>query len=78
MWAVPQVCGCYPGICLTTEEKAWKNLSQGSRRVIRSFCNNTERGSNFPHITLRILKLLMNKTVVGLNIFRSLLHATYR
>ena len=22
-----------PGICLTTEEKAWKNLSQGSRRV---------------------------------------------
>ena len=23
----------YPGICLTTEEKAWKNLSQGSRRV---------------------------------------------
>jgi hypothetical protein len=23
----------YPGICLTTEEKARKNLSQGSRRV---------------------------------------------
>jgi len=22
-----------PGICLTIEEKAWKNLSQGSRRV---------------------------------------------
>jgi uncharacterized integral membrane protein len=23
----------YPGICLATEEKAWKNLSQGSRKV---------------------------------------------
>ena len=31
--AVLRLCGSYPGICLTTEEKAWKNLSQGSRRV---------------------------------------------
>ena len=31
--AVPHLCGFYPGICLTTEEKARKNLSQGSRRV---------------------------------------------
>jgi hypothetical protein len=30
---VPRLCGLYPGICLTTEEKARKNLSQGSRRV---------------------------------------------
>jgi len=27
------LCELYSGICLTTEEKAWKNLSQGSRRV---------------------------------------------
>jgi len=27
--AVPRLCGLYPGICLTTEEKARKNLSQG-------------------------------------------------
>ena len=33
MRAVPHLCELYPGICLTTEEKAWKNLSQGSRRV---------------------------------------------
>jgi hypothetical protein len=26
--AVPRLCGFYPGICLTTEEKARKNLSQ--------------------------------------------------
>jgi hypothetical protein len=28
--AVPHICGLYPGICLITEERAWKNLSQGS------------------------------------------------
>ena len=31
--AVPRLCDLYPGICLTTEEKARENLSQGSRRV---------------------------------------------
>jgi hypothetical protein len=30
---VLRLCEVYPGICLTTEEKAWKNLSQGSRRM---------------------------------------------
>ena len=30
---MPRFCEVYPGICLTTGEKAWKNLSQGSRRV---------------------------------------------
>jgi len=30
---VPRLCEVYPGICLTTEEKAWKDLSQGSRRI---------------------------------------------
>jgi hypothetical protein len=29
----------YPGICLTTEKKAWKNLSQGSE--------NLSQGSTF-------------------------------
>jgi hypothetical protein len=31
--AMPRLCGFYPGICLTTEEKARKNLSEGSQRV---------------------------------------------
>jgi len=31
MQAVPYLCGFYPGICLTTEEKARKNLSQGRK-----------------------------------------------
>jgi len=33
MRAMPH-CEFYPGICPTTEEKARKNLSQGSQRVI--------------------------------------------
>jgi hypothetical protein len=30
---VPRLGEFYPGICLTTEEKARKNLSQGSRTI---------------------------------------------
>jgi len=30
---VPRVCEVYSAICLTNEEKARKNLSQGSRRM---------------------------------------------
>jgi len=33
MQAVPRLCELYPGICLATEEKERKNLSQGSRRM---------------------------------------------
>ena len=41
--AVPRLGELYPGICLTTEEKSRKNLSQGSRvhyalMVILSVC----------------------------------------
>ena len=28
-----RLCEFYPGICLTTEEKAWKNLSQGKKNL---------------------------------------------
>jgi hypothetical protein len=33
MRTVPRLCEVYPGICLTTEEKAQENLSQGTRRM---------------------------------------------
>jgi hypothetical protein len=33
VWAVPRLGELDPGICLTTEEKARKNLSQGSRTI---------------------------------------------
>jgi len=33
VWAVPRLCEFYPGICLTAEEKAWKNLNQGKKNL---------------------------------------------
>jgi hypothetical protein len=30
---VPRLCEFYPGICLTTEEKARKNLSKGNKNL---------------------------------------------
>jgi len=35
--AVPHLSELYPGICLTTEEKARKNLSQGKKTSVRVF-----------------------------------------
>jgi hypothetical protein len=34
--AVPRLCEFYPGICLITEEKERKNLSQGKKNLIQS------------------------------------------
>jgi hypothetical protein len=34
---VPSLCELYPDICLTTERKARKNLSQGSRRDSKNY-----------------------------------------
>jgi len=33
---VPRLCEFYPGICLTAEEKALKNLSQGKKNLSQS------------------------------------------
>jgi len=30
---MPRLCEFYPGICLTTEEKVRKNLSQGKKNL---------------------------------------------
>jgi len=45
------------GICLTTEEKARKNLSQGSRRVLVYILHITKTPTKFqyPHIRTPIL-----------------------
>jgi len=47
VWAVPRLCGFYPGFCPTTEEKARKNLSQGSRRV-PAVCYAAYSGNSLP------------------------------
>ena len=55
MRAVPRICEFYPGICLTTEKKAWRNLSQGSRRVLAYILPKHTRCKTrtytHPHIT---------------------------
>jgi len=52
--AVPRLCVLYPGICVTTEEKARKNFSQGRRRMsvgtMKTFIENRA------YITIRIYK----------------------
>jgi hypothetical protein len=40
MWALPRLGDLYPGICFTTEEKAQKTLSQGSRTIRMHRLNN--------------------------------------
>ena len=61
--AVPRLCKLYPGICLTTEEKAPQNLSQGGRRVsagmmkIHKHTIRIHRHNNKNNITIKISKL---------------------
>ena len=46
--AVPRLGQYYPGICLTTEEKARKNLSQGSR--VKEYVDNNK----YTQTTIRV------------------------
>jgi len=48
MRAVSRLCEFYPGICLTTEEKARKNLSQGKK-------NRSQVKKNLSQSTVYIL-----------------------
>jgi hypothetical protein len=57
--AVPHLCGSYPGISFTTEEKAGKNLIQGIRRVpsgTMKIHKHTIR-KEYIEITIKIRKL---------------------
>ena len=55
MPAVPRLCKFYPGICLTTEEKARKNLSQGKKNLNEIKKNLSQSTvyilTKHPHIT---------------------------
>jgi hypothetical protein len=52
---VSRLCEFYPGICLTTEEKARKNLSQGKKNFSQVKKNLSQSIENIlpkhPHIT---------------------------
>ena len=61
MPSVPRLCEFYPGICLRTEEKVRKNLSQGKKNLSQSTVHilpklpihykTTHTLQNYPHIT---------------------------
>jgi hypothetical protein len=59
---VLRLCELYPGICLTTEEKARKNLSEGCRRVPVGTMK-TEY-TNRTYITIRIHKKKKKNTQI--------------
>ena len=59
MRAVPRLGELYPGIRLTTEEKARKNLNQGSRTIRIHKPNNKNRkitvlNQEYNHILIKI------------------------
>ena len=52
---MPRLCEFYPGICLTTREKAWKNLSQ-YKKTLSQVKKNLSQSTVYilpkhPHIT---------------------------
>ena len=55
MQALPRLCEFYPGICLTTEEKARKNLSQGKKNLSQVKKNLSQVKKNLSQSTVYIL-----------------------
>jgi len=58
--AVPLVCEFNPGICLTTEEKARQNLSQGSRRVLVYILHITKTPTQLQYAHIHTTTVLQN------------------
>jgi hypothetical protein len=81
MRAVLRLCEFYPGICITTEEKAQKNLSQGKKNLSQ-VKKNLSQGTvyilpKYPHITkpsqshtLCMCVQELRKITINLKIFR--------
>ena len=72
--AVPRLCGFYPGVCLTAEEKARKNLSQGSRRVpagtmkIHKHIIRIHRHNNMSPFAPKLPKFLLERKMLRNNL----------
>jgi hypothetical protein len=62
---VPRLCEVYLGICLATEEKARKNLSQGSRRMLGGTMKTEYTEQNIQ--TIRIHKHNKNTKLTEFN-----------
>ena len=52
MRAVPRLCEFYPGICLTTQKKARKNLIQGKKNLSQGKKNLSQGKENLSQSTV--------------------------
>ena len=59
---MPRLCELYPGICLATEEKARKNLSQGSR-IVPAGTIKTEYKEESIHKNDRIISYILLQNI---------------
>jgi hypothetical protein len=69
--AVPHLCGFYPGICLTTEEKGRKNLEQGKISV-RKNLKHGKTSSIFQVNAHSQLNICINSTIADAQQARSI------
>ena len=60
MRAVPRLCEFYSGICLTTEERARKNLSQGKKNLSQ-VKKNLSQSTVYVPVKIRNFHLEMKK-----------------
>ena len=70
---MPRLCEVYPGVYLTTEEKAWKNLCQGSRRM--PACKELENASLFSVHEVQITQDLKARFEICISKYLSLFEA---
>jgi hypothetical protein len=59
---VPRLCEFYPGICLITEVKAWKNLSQGKKKPSENSIQNNKKPPQYK-LKQTQYKIYPNETV---------------
>jgi hypothetical protein len=62
--AVPRLCEFYHGICLTNEEKARKNLSQGKKNLNQVKKNLNKIKKNLSQGTVKTSVIFLEKTKI--------------
>ena len=68
MRAVPRLWEFYPGICITTEEKARKNLSQGKKNLIQGKKNLSQGKKNLSQVKKNLSQGKKNLSQVKKNL----------
>jgi len=71
MRAVPRLCEFYPGICLTTEEKGRKNLSQSKKNLSQVKKNLSQSKKNLSQFKKNLSQVKKNLSQVKKNLSQS-------